>query len=82
MIATNIATLRSAHRGVIPEFAQIGCYPLYYIHDGKMLCADCTEHLAQDEELVFDIMFENSTRLECDNCGKILQAAYESEEAV
>lgn len=86
-----LAKLRAANGGELPEYAWPGGYPIAYIVDDcDACCAQCANgsNGAQFHEITtdsqwrltgFDVNYENPSGEHCCHCNKILECAYPAE---
>ena len=78
MIAT-MKEIKTMYHGGVPSYASMGRYPLFFVASGRALCPDCASKLDNEEVVAYDVLWENPERMCCDECGCVLEAAYESE---
>ena len=57
----------------LDKYSSVGSYPLFYVHKGHVLCAQCASE--QDGNVQQEANWEDAD-LYCDECGERIESAY------
>ena len=72
--------VKKGENGQYPKYAWPGGYPLYYLSQYAVMCADCASKDSDQEDPITDVdtNWENPL-LFCDECGERIESAYADE---
>lgn len=59
------------------EYSGLGGYPIIFVDNCDVLCADCAKHrfIMENRPITMDVYWEGQM-LECEDCGCIIESAY------